>query len=275
MSADQSGFEHGRGDEPDDDARFADLPRVRVRVPDDARDLAPDVRAYHRELRRRADEGDAAPTRPPEATEPVRPGRMIVGVLALLLIVAGLAMMVSPRRDLVARTPLAPTSLANSEPGAPGGFLPDVLVLVDRAERALRDVRPAVVALVPPDCPCEHDLATLFGEAGQYALRVFLTPGVPPALARPGTGGPLTELERIAKSFGPNRVSVLQDPGGALLAAYEPTELTLLLVAADGLVAEVRHGPSVLTGLELGLARLGRPTGSADETTAGAEPTQT
>jgi hypothetical protein len=277
VSADQSGFEQGRGDEPDEDARFADLPRVRVRVPDDARDLAPDVRAYHRELRRRHDEGAAPPPRASDPSDTVRPGRMIVGVLALLLIVAGLAMMVSPRRDFVARTPLATNALASTEPGAPGTFLPEVIVVVDRAEHALRDLRPAVIALVPPNCPCERDLATLFSEAGQYGLKVYLTPGsMRPSLTRPGTGAdPFVELNRMVKAFASSRVSLLQDPGEALVSAYRPQELTLLLVAADGVVAEVRHGASVLTALELGLARLSHPTDPSSSTTAESEPTRT
>jgi hypothetical protein len=258
VSADQGGFEQGHGDEPDDDARFADLPRVRVRVPDDARDLAADVRAYHRELRRRADEAGATPPSGPDASDVTRSGRMVVGVLALLLIVAGLAMMVSPRRDVAARTPLAAASIAGAEPGSPGGFLPDVIVVVDEVEHALRELRPAVLALVPADCGCDEDLATVITEAGQYNLRVLLAPVVvQPSLTRPGSADdPYVELARIAKAFGPNRGAVLRDPGGALVEAFDPHGLTLVLVVADGIVSEVRQGPSALSGLNLGLARL-------------------
>jgi hypothetical protein len=258
VSADQGGFEYGRGDEPDDDARFADLPRVRVRVPDDARDLAADVRAYHRELRRRADEQGPPPPGGPSPSEVTRSGRMVVGVLALLLIVAGLAMMVSPRRGVPARIPLASAGSAAAEPGNPGGFLPDVIVLADGLQHALRDLRPAVVALVPPDCGCDQEIASVFTEAGQYNLRVLLSPVVTqPSPTQPGDpADPYTELARIAKAFGPNRGAVVQDPAGALVEAFAPHGLTLVLVAADGIVAEVRRAPTALSGLNLGLARL-------------------
>lgn len=277
MSADQGGFEYGLGDESADDARFADLPRVQVRVPDDARDLDPDLRAYHQELRRRADADAARTAAVSDPADTVRSGRMVVGVLALLLIVAGLALMVSPRRDVAPRTPLASTAPASTEPGAPGGLLPEVLVVVHDVEHPLRDLRPAIVALVPPNCGCDRELAALFTEAGQYALRVYLTAAaVDPTAGHPDANGEstLTELKRIAKAFGPNQVSVLHDPGAALQATYDPRELTLLLVASDGVVTEVRHGPSVLSGLNLGLARLSHPSATVG-TTAEADDSRT
>lgn len=273
MSADQGGFEYGLGDEPAEDARFADLPRVDVRVPDDARDLDDDLRAYHRELRRRADADAARPRATADSADAGRSGRMVVGVLALLLIIAGLAMMVSPRRDVVPRPPLAAAAAVGSpEAGLPGGLLPEVLVLVRGVERPLRDFRPAVIALVPAGCACESDLATLFSETGQYALRVYLTAAaVDPTQSHPDANGESTfrDLDRIAKAFGPNQVSVLHDPGAALQAAYEPRGLTLVLVAADGIVTEVRHGHSAVDGLSLGLARLSHP-GVPVATSAGA-----
>ncbi len=285
MSADQGGFEYGRGDEPVDDARFADLPPVQVRVPDDARELTPDVRAYYRELRRRHDEGHPAPSVPPDLATGVRPGRMIVGVLALLLVVASLALMVSPRREAPnARASVTSATLTGPGTGAPGLLLPDSVVFVESVERALRDLRPAVVVLVPPACACDAQLRTLSQEASSYELDLLLSPGAgaPPSASgtengssTSGTENGSDELRRIVRELGSSRVKVLLDPAGSLLAAFAPTELTLVLVAVDGLVAEVRHGPSTMTALDLALSRLSHPTAAPGETLAQAEPAQT
>ena len=276
MSADQGGFEYGRGDEPGEDARFADLPSVQIRVPDDARELAPDVRAYYRELRSRHDEG--LPKAPPaDSVAAVRPGRMIVGVLALLLVVASLALMVSPRRAAPdVRTMVTAAALTGSETGTPGLPLPDSVVFVASVERALRDLRPVVVALVPAACDCDAQLRTLSQEASAYALDLLLTPGASaPALTHPGAENASDELRRIVRDLGSSKVKVLLDPAGSLLSAYAPQELTLLLVAVDGLVAEVRHGPSTMTALDLALSRLSHPTAALGETLAQAEAAQT
>ena len=260
-------------DEGPDEARYADLPPIRVTVPDDARELDPDVRAYHRELKRRA----AGPPGPPSPAErPAlpdnRPGRVVIGVLALLLIVASLAMMVSPRRQRPPpQAPLATTAAGASARGLGEGLLmPDLRVRVGGVERALLDLRPAVIALVPPSCRCDSELGAVLGETGQYQLALYVAQSPAPGTAGPDgrvaaadpEGDGAANLRRLAQRIGRGKIHVLEDPSGRLaggFAAQTPT-LTLILVAANGVVADVRHGTNGLTAsLDLKLASLEHP----------------
>lgn len=268
-----SGPEHGREDEPDE-ARYSDLPQVRVTVPDDARDLDADVRAYYRELKRRAAglpglEPPGPGLRPGPMSGPVpgpsdpmsrrnRSARILLGIVALMLVLSSLAMMVSPGRD---RAPV-PLPLASATSGADtrglgeGLLLPDLRVRIGAREKPLRDLRPAVFALVPARCACQGELESVVAEAIGYQLDVYLVAS--PSPGTPGPDGRLSpadpnadgraELQRLARSLG---VSLLDEPSGLLAGGFaDRGALTLVLVAADGTVAETTRSTS---GLDLGL----------------------
>jgi hypothetical protein len=234
---------HGAGDEGRDDPRWADLPPVVVDIPDDARELDAEVRAYRRE--RRA--ATRHRLRPPDRA-------FVIGV-GLVLLITLLAMTISPKRAA------APELLPLAEESATGPLLPAVSVDTGHGVRPLRDLRPGVIALVPADCRCDDGLSTLVNEAAQYRLPVHLVDTddrSTPALR--ATAAKLGVVEHP---------DVLSDPGGAMLHAWPAPALTLLLVASDGRVLKAVHGPFTPPGLDLLLAPLIQPTLSPHADDAG------
>jgi hypothetical protein len=235
----------GHGDEGRDDPRWADLPRVLVDIPDDARELGPEVRAYRRERRR---------TR----RDRMRPDRAFVFGAGLVLLITMLAMTISPKRAS------APQLLPLADEATAGPLLPAISVDTGHGVRALRDLRPAVIALVPAECACSDGLSVLVGEAAQYRLPVHLvdtddrgTPALRLTAARLGV------LEHP---------DVLSDPGGAVVHAWPAPALTLLLVAADGRVTRAAPGPFTPPGLDLLLAPLTQPALTPRAPAAGGGP---
>jgi hypothetical protein len=226
----------GQGDEGRDDPRWADLPRVLVDIPDDARELDAEIRAYRRERRR-------------GLRDRVRPDHGFVIALGLILLITMLAMTISPKRASAPEIrPLANESTA-------GPLLPAVSVDTGHGIQSLRDLRPGVIALVPADCQCDDGLSVLVNEAAQYRLAVHLvdtddraTPALRAVAAKLGT------LEHP---------DVLSDPSGAMLHTWPAPALTLLLVAADGRVVKAVQGPFTPPGLDLLLAPLVQPTFSS------------
>jgi hypothetical protein len=231
-SAGAAGPGRGHGDEGRDDPRWADLPPVLVQIPDDARELDPDLRAYRRERRR-------------TAGHRMRPDRVFVLGVGLVLLITMLAMSISPKRAN------APELLPLADETTAGPLLPAINVDTGHGVRALRDLRPGVIALVPADCQCADRLSVLVSEAAQYRLPVHLLdtdPNATPALRL--TADRLGALEHP---------DVLSDPAGAVMHAWPAPALTLLLVAADGRVTRAAPGPLTPPGLDLLLAPLISP----------------
>jgi hypothetical protein len=227
--------EPGRGqeDEGRDDPRWSELPPVVVEIPDDARELDAEMRAYRRERRR-------------AVRDRVRPDHAFVIGVGLVLLITMLAMTISPKRAS------APELLPLAEASVSGPLLPAVSVDTGHGVQPLRDLRPGVIALVPADCQCDEGLSVLVNEAAQYRLPVHLvdtddraTPALRETAARLGVL---------------DHPDVLSDPGGAMRHAWPAPALTLLLVAADGRVVKAVQGPFTPPGLDLLLAPLVQPT---------------
>lgn len=270
-----SGPEHGRGEEPEERDRYADLPSVRVTVPDDARDLEADVRSYYRELKRRQGIADGPPPHatPPPPLERTRPGRMLIGIFALLLIVASLAMMISPRRQQPpVQAPLATTPAGADTRGLGEGLLlPDLRVMVGDVERPLRDLRPAVLALVPGGCSCQIELDTLIRETTTaHQIQLYLVEAPAPGTAGPDGRVTPPDPDRVGReqlvtlSRRPH-ISLVHDPSGKIAGGFSLGTLTIVLVATDGIVVDVRRGVGDLLDLDLRLAQLGQPGPAASD----------
>jgi hypothetical protein len=223
----------GHGDEGREDPRWADLPRVLVDVPDDARELDREVRAYRRERRR-------------AFRDRMRPDHAFVIGVGLVLLITMLSMTISPKRAS------APELLPLADERVAGPLLPEVSVDTGHGVQALRDLRPGVIALVPADCQCNDGLSVLVNEAAQYRLPVHLVDTDDRATPT---------LRATAAKLGVlDHPDVLSDPGGAMLHAWPAPALTLLLVAADGRVLKAVQGPFTPPGLDLLLAPLIQPT---------------
>jgi hypothetical protein len=250
----------GGDPEPDDYG----LPRVDVVVPDDARELERDVTAYHRERRRRRRRARVRRLYRPltrfGVAIPIIAGALLVALLSGVLMTA-----FGPRpapRPTSAQ--LAPRPTAS--PGRVGGLLPDRrvdLVTAGRTSKPLRDVRPGVIAIVPPGYRCEALVAELAGRTQEYTLTFWLVADPRPAGARKPMS--LKDLRACAGTAHLGTPQILEDRAAVLAGAYSPapgtpgptgTGLTAVFVQPDGVVTEVvrapRSGPE-LTGKIKGL----------------------
>jgi len=209
-----------------DDAAWAD----HVVVPDDARELDPDVDAYRRELRsqRRARRWGWL-TRQRWSF----PLGMVAGALSLAaLMFVLLAFESTPGHS--ARLSATPLATPTYPPGARGGLLPDTSL--SSAPEGARGVtqsalalRPALVALTPIRCDCADVITALATQAHRV--------GVTLAVVAPGSRD--AEVSAL-----PGRVAGVKtwyDGAGALAAAYAAHGVTVLVVDPDGVVSYVHR----------------------------------
>jgi hypothetical protein len=227
-----------------------------VVVPDTIAELEAEIRAYHRELRAGRRGGGASRLRWRSPTRRwLRAGLSGPALVAALLVVALVGSMASV---LVPRVPQRPTTqplAAPSIPAArPGGLLPPVTVTRYDDEIPIRDRRPSVIVLVPPQCQqCSGILDGLFAQAKAEGLRFDLV----------GAPERVDELRSLDRATGNGGSDVLLDDGDELAAAYGEGVLTVLVVAPDGIVAEVLRDPARDASIQPTLARLYHRTTTA------------
>ena len=189
------------------------LPPVDIEVPDDARDLARDVQAYHRELRalrwRRRTRWLVGPLGRDGMVLP-----LLAGCLALTLLAGTLLTVFSGEQ-------MTPPSLGRSS-----HQLPDAIVLVGGTQQQLSTLRPSVLALVPPRCRCTH-LRQLAAEANAAGVTIYIV----------GTQG--VQTAGLARQTGLAATHAAEDTEGVLGDTYHPATLTAVLVDVDGSVATV------------------------------------
>ncbi|MBV9096893.1 MAG: hypothetical protein JO079_02445 [Frankiaceae bacterium] len=213
-----------------DDAAWAD----HLVVPDDARELAPDVDAYHRELRaaRRARRwGWLTGSRAWQRWS--FPLGMVAGALSLaLLMFVLLAVESAPSHtSKLAAAPLATPTVA---PGVKFGLLPDTPLASAPAGtsgtvRSAVALRPALVALVPIPCQCTDVVRALAKQAHAVGVRL--------AVVAPGS----RDAEVSALPGQVSGVTPWYDATGTLAAAYGARGVTVLVVDPDGVVSYVQR----------------------------------
>ena len=234
--------------EPDDPAGIA--------IPDDASALDADRWRYYEEL--------AAENRlrhaPGQPTAGDHPGRWRDGlpwfghrgshvipflfIVAAVLAMVGTLMLASVTR-VDAPVSTAPLAADTSTTGVVGGLMPSAAVAVNGAPRLLRDIRPAVVALVPSSqCPeCAAGIASAAAQAEAAGFRFLVA----------AEGRDVTEVSEYAAPVG--AASMLAPV--TTFADFRPSGLTLFVVAPDGVVADVVRGADETTSLA---ATLGQAT---------------
>jgi hypothetical protein len=205
------------------------LPPVHIEVPDDARDLARDVQAYHRELRaKRRLQFLRRLLGPLSKDGMVLP--LLASCLALTLLAGATLTMLDAGRVLQSPVrPTAPVRAPTASVGQAGAALPDTTAQVDGKLTRLRSLAPAVLALVPPGCGCATAVRRLSTQAGAAGVRVYLV----------GTDHWMTEVRMLAAGSGPRPAHVIDDTADILGPAYHRTGLTAVLVYADGAVSAV------------------------------------
>jgi hypothetical protein len=204
------------------------LPPVEVEVPDDARELARDVQAYHRELRAQRRRHLAKRVYGPLTRDGmVLP--LLAGCLALTLLAATLLTVFTARQAAISLRPPRP---GTSHAGAsrPGASLLNTLVFAAGRAEPLSSLPGAVLvlALVPPGCwRCLPDLKQLTAQAAQANLYLV------------GVRG--EQVDGLAHPLGLGTAHALDDSENMLPPRYRVTALTAVVVKSDGTV--VREFP--------------------------------
>ncbi|MDP9431861.1 MAG: hypothetical protein M3P91_03875 [Actinomycetota bacterium] len=256
------GFTGGWGGGPDDGETGAETSGglefpADLRVPDDLRDLEQDVLAYHRELAARTGH-TIAEIGPDDLAEGSghRYGRymlLLVGAMMVMIVFGGMLFFLAPAGDGDPPPQAAPLAVAAKASGEPGGLLPDVPLHDGRTGDvgAARELRPAVLALVPRRCRCNEVINSVSGQAAEFDLPLYVV----------GSREPRQQLQVLASIIRQGQVRPMHDPSAALASAYQASgKLTLLLVRDDGVVTAIVRSPAAEDRLEPQLRRL---TGTA------------
>jgi len=203
------------------------LPPVDIEVPDDARALARDVQAYHRELRARRRQHLAKRLYGPLTRDGmVLP--LLAGCLALTLLAATLLTVFTARQAAISLRPGQGASHA-AGPSGPGASLLKAIVFAAGQPEALGSLPGTVLvlALVPPGCRnCLRDLRQLTVQA------------TPAELYLVGVRG--TQVDDLAPQVGLGAAQALDDRDNELPLRYRGvTALTAVVVKTDGTAIRV------------------------------------
>jgi len=224
-----------------------------ITIPDDARDLDEDRWRYYEELARTAHLRQS-PDGPRGADHPAswRDGSpwfgfrgsqvhpLIFMIVAVVAMAASLMLAFIPRVDAPQQT--QSLSVPQASVGQVGGLLPPAAVAINGAPRLLRDIRPAVIAIMPEGA-CTECATTLSEIAGQSELN-----GVRTIIA--GDRSQADVIQNTAADLGVPAMTV--NPGA--FHDYRPAGVTLLLVAPDGTVDDVVRLADVTTNVSSTLA---------------------
>lgn len=183
-----------------------------MKIPDDARALRKEARAVRRELH--------------GTPRGRRPAYAVLGTLAAISVLVVVTRPTGGQRPRPVPDPLA-SPLVTA--GTVGGLLPDVTLQGRTRATSARDLRPAVLMLVAPNCDCVDALRHVVSAAAPLRLVTYVVE----------SGPSLRQAESLAARAGGD-VGPYHDPGGALAAAYRlRTDAALVLVRADGVVTRV------------------------------------
>jgi hypothetical protein len=216
------------------------LPPVDIEIPDDARELARDVLAYHRELRSRRRRRLARRFYGPITRDGmVLP--LLAGCLALTLVAATLLTVFTARQPIVSpRPPRAATSSSSGAASPAPAVDPEAAALMNTTLFAAGVPEPLtslpgpvlVLALVPRGCRCLSDLKEIAGQAFRASTPLYLV------------GVHDTSVRRLTAELGLGPTQGLEDTGDLLPAPYRVAALTAVLVRTDGSAVKVvkNHG---------------------------------
>jgi hypothetical protein len=218
---------------------------LHVVVPDDIRELAPEIAAYHHEL-------DVARRKERRRRWRYRflPGWAQGGLpspvfTAILLVVATTGLLLSVFAPVAqeSQQPTPISSLANPKqaPGTVGGLLPpNVELLVDGGHTIqARAVRPAVLILVPARCQCASLIHQIVAQASA------VKPAPDTVIVSAGTDTTAATLA-AAKDGANNQALAVRDPKGILAKTYVRPDSasgaapTLVLVEGNGVTQAPR-----------------------------------
>lgn len=236
-----------------DDLDAADLDGLAMLVPDDARSLDADRTAYLRELtgrRRSFARGLDTPGAPGQSLRLPPGAGWLLPLLALMVVVATAALMLTVLPGSGTAPEQAPLASPSAAAGEPGGLLPADPLLINGLPVATEAIRPAVLVLVPADCPdCTDAIGDIYRQASEFRLTTVLV----------GSTEQRRQLAQADRDAAGLAAVVALDPRGRLAESYRASGLTVLPVHADGVVATVLTDVAAGQRLEGAFAALAEP----------------
>jgi hypothetical protein len=200
------------------------LPPVDIEIPDDARELARDVQAYHRELRSRRRRHLARRFYGPLTRDGmVLP--LLAGCLALTLVAATLLTVFTARQPTGSLRPQRPAAGTSSPaPALSAAALVGTILFAAGQPTPLNTLPGPVVvlALIPPRCRCLAHLRELSTQASQAGTQIYLV------------GVHNTPVTSWARDLGLGPTLGLEDSTYALPPPYNVAALTAVVVRPDG-----------------------------------------
>ena len=200
------------------------LPPVDIEIPDDARELARDVQAYHRELRSRRRRHLARRFYGPLTRDGmVLP--LLAGCLALTLVAATLLTVFTARQPTGSLRPQRPAAGTGSPaPALSAAALVRTILFAAGEPTPLNSLPGPVVvlALIPPRCRCLAHLRELSTQASQARTQIYLV------------GVHNTPVTPLTRDLGLGPTLGLEDSTDALPPRYNVAALTAVVVRPDG-----------------------------------------
>jgi hypothetical protein len=228
-----------------------------LHIPDDARELARDLKAWRREIRwnrrrRRLERWTGRDIRDRDLRSRQFSGTVVVAIVLLVGLIGATLVVFTPRG---ARRPASPTPLAlaaSTHPaGTIGGLLPAADLTGSRGELVhARDLRPTVLALVPANCDCATALKELVAQAGDRGL-------LPVEVISTASQG--SQITALTDDVGSTLVVPLRDIQSELIDAIAPIGLTVVPVHSDGIIESIVRNFSIDTSLDPDLDQLAQP----------------
>ena len=211
------------------------LPPVNIEIPDDARELARDVLAYHREQRARRRRARLLRVLGPLS----RLGFIRHGtIFPLIATCVAASMLAAAMLSVVTISPASAPTVDRSPPARASGAktpLPDDTVKLGGGFVAARSLTRSVLVLIPPACgqpPGTECGAALTGLATQAtAARV----GVYFVYYAGNTDG-LAQQTALTARYGDGVARTVYDISGRLFSTFQVLEVTALLVRGDATV---------------------------------------
>jgi hypothetical protein len=200
------------------------LPPVDIEIPDDARELARDVQAYHRELRSRRRRHLARRLYGPLTRDGVVLP-LLAGCLALTLVAATMLTVFTARQPTASLRPQRPaTGTGSPAPALAAAALVNTILFAAGQPKPLNTLPGPVVvlALIPPGCRCLSDLHELTVQALKAGTMIYLV-GVRNA-----------QVTNMTAALDLGKTQALEDSENLLPAPYKVTALTAVVVRPDG-----------------------------------------
>ena len=215
------------------------LPPVNVEIPDDARELARDVLAYHREQRAKRRRARLLRMLGPLA----RLGFIRHGtIFPVIATCVAMSMLAGAMLSVVTISPASAPTIDRSPRATASGnttsTLPEGLVKLDGGFVPARSLTRSVLVLIPPGCPvapgsdCGAVLASLARQADATRVGVYF-------VYYAGDTGGLAGLATLTTRYGAGVAKTVFDISGLLFRDFQPFVVTALLVRGDATVVGV------------------------------------